>query len=294
MIKKILAGLLSIVVLAVGAQPVQAKVDYTVSSLDPYLESWKDMDDMELCQMLESAKHDADLYRFWVKLTPEEHQMIIARGDNVAAYMWRWEEYGRYKCLDWDGWDEWFQLKDQPVTVQCKKLSGNTIRVPYGSSVMVKASAAKGKITYTSKNSKVFTVSPKGKITTKGYGKSTLLIKASQKGKYRPGFKKLTVIVEPKKEAVTSLKSRGKNQLTVKWKKDSKATGYQIQFSSNSKFKGAKTRTVNNNRTTSKTITGLKAGKQYYVRVRAYQKFSRKTTIYGAWSNKKTVVVRKK
>lgn len=293
MIKRILAGLLSVVILATGAQTVQAKTDYTVSSLDPYLNSWKDMDEMELCQLLDSATSGGDLGRFFEKLSVDDKYLLLSSKDNVIDYMYGKDELG-VVSLDWGKWYEWFQLKDQPITVQSKNLTKNTIRIPYGKTAVVKASAAKGKITYTSKNTKVFTVSSKGRITAKGYGKATLLIKASQKGKYRPGFKKLTVIVEPKKETVTSLRSKGKRQLTVSWKKDSKVTGYQIQFSDNSKFKNAKTRTVANNRTTKKTITGLKAGKQYYVRIRAYKKVSKKTTVYGAWSSQKTAVVRKK
>lgn len=258
MIKKILAGVLSVALLATSVQTVQAK-DYTVSSLDPYLDSWKDMDDMELCQLLDSATSGGDLGRFFEKLPIDDKYLLLSSKDNVIDYMYGKDEFG-VVGLDWGKWDEWFQLKDQPITVQSRKLSGNTIKIPYGKTAVVKASAAKGKITYTSKNTKVFTVSSKGRITAKGYGKSTLLIKASQKGKYRPGFKKLTVIVEPRKETVTSLKSKRKNQLTVRWKRDSGVTGYQVQFSTNSKFKNAKTRTVANNRTTKKTVTGLKPG----------------------------------
>ena len=60
--------------------------------------------------------------------------------------------------------------------------------------------------------------------------------------------------------------------MTVKWKKDKRATGYQVQYSADKNFKkGVKTKDVSRYDTTSKIITGLKKGKVYYVRVRAYK-----------------------
>ncbi|MGI6736537.1 MAG: fibronectin type III domain-containing protein [Anaerovoracaceae bacterium] len=56
--------------------------------------------------------------------------------------------------------------------------------------------------------------------------------------------------------------------------------------------KGVKKATVKSWKTTSGTFTKLKKGKKYYVRVRAYKKASGKT-IYGSWSSKKTVKIRR-
>ncbi|MGN0521072.1 MAG: fibronectin type III domain-containing protein, partial [Eubacterium sp.] len=71
-------------------------------------------------------------------------------------------------------------------------------------------------------------------------------------------------------------------------------TGYQIQYSTSSKFtsKTTKTVTVSKNKTTSKTISKLKAKKKYYVRVRTYKIVSGKK-IYSAWSKAKTVTTKK-
>ena len=72
---------------------------------------------------------------------------------------------------------------------------------------------------------------------------------------------------------------------TVKWKKKSGITGYQIQYSTNSKFKkGNKSIKIKNAKTISKKITKLKAAKKYYVRIRTYKgkKFSK-------WSKVKSI-----
>ena len=72
---------------------------------------------------------------------------------------------------------------------------------------------------------------------------------------------------------------------TVKWKKKSGITGYQIQYSTNSKFKkGNKSIKIKNAKTVSKKITKLKAAKKYYVRIRTY-----KGKKYSKWSKVKSI-----
>ena len=93
---------------------------------------------------------------------------------------------------------------------------------------------------------------------------------------------------------MTYAKSLKKNQITLKWKKDTKATGYQIQYSTSKKFtkKGAKIKTVAKNKTASGTVKKLKSGKTYYVRVRAYKTVKvngKKSELCGSWSKVKQV-----
>ena len=84
--------------------------------------------------------------------------------------------------------------------------------------------------------------------------------------------------------AITSLKTKNKT-ITVKWKKKSNITGYQIQYSTNSKFKkGNKSIKIKNAKTVSKKITKLKAAKKYYVRIRTY-----KGKKYSKWSKVKSI-----
>lgn len=69
------------------------------------------------------------------------------------------------------------------------------------------------------------------------------------------------------------------------------ASGYQIQYGTNKKFKNAKKITIKKCKTTSKKITKLKKGKKYYFRIRAY-KTQGKKKVYGAWSNAKNIKVK--
>jgi hypothetical protein len=81
--------------------------------------------------------------------------------------------------------------------------------------------------------------------------------------------------------------------IKVSWKKQTaQTTGYQIQYSTSSKFTGAKTITVKSSKTTGTTIKSLKAKKTYYVRIRTYKKVGSKT-VYSAWSGTKKVTTKK-
>ena len=87
---------------------------------------------------------------------------------------------------------------------------------------------------------------------------------------------------------ITSVKSQSK-AFTVKWKKKSGITGYQIQYSTNSKFKkGNKSIKIKNAKTRSKKITELKSNKKYYVRIRTY-----KGKKYSKWSKVKSAKISK-
>ena len=83
------------------------------------------------------------------------------------------------------------------------------------------------------------------------------------------------------------------NTVTVKWKKKSKITGYQIQYSTDSKFKkNKKSIKIKKAKTTSKKISNLKESKKYYFRIRTY-KSSNKKTRYSKWSKVKSVKTQK-
>lgn len=120
-------------------------------------------------------------------------------------------------------------------------------------------------------------------------------VKITFKGNYS-GTKTLCFTIKPKATTISKV-TAGSKKFTVKWKKQAtQTTGYQIQYSTSSKFSKAKTVTVSKNSTTSKTISKLKAKKKYYVRVRTYKtvKFNGKATkIYSSWSKSKYVTTKK-
>ena len=89
---------------------------------------------------------------------------------------------------------------------------------------------------------------------------------------------------------ISKLKNNSGRKLYSTWGKNTKASGYQIQYATSSNFKKAKTSTISGYKNASRTITGLTKGKTYYVRVRAYKK-SGKITSYSAWSGTKSVKI---
>lgn len=79
----------------------------------------------------------------------------------------------------------------------------------------------------------------------------------------------------------------------IRWKKNTKAAGYQIQYSMKKNFKsGVKTVNIKKNKTVSATIKKLKKKKTYYVRIRCMKKSGMKT-IYSKWSSVKKVKIKK-
>ena len=92
--------------------------------------------------------------------------------------------------------------------------------------------------------------------------------------------------------SITSLSAKD-NGFTVKWKKKTKITGYQIQYSTSSKFsmKNTKIVKIKKAKTASKKITDLKSSKKYYVRIRTY-KIVKKKKSYSSWSKKKNVTTK--
>ena len=98
-------------------------------------------------------------------------------------------------------------------------------------------------------------------------------------------------VKKPGKVKITKAKNVKTKKLTVKWKKTSKAKGYQIQIASNKKFtKGKKTKTLSK---TTYSFKKLKKNKYYYVRVRAYVYNSNHKKVYGSWSAVKKVKIKK-
>lgn len=112
-------------------------------------------------------------------------------------------------------------------------------------------------------------------------GKATVEIKGIND--YNGTIKKTFEIV-PKKAMILKLKSPKSRTIKVRWKKDSQADGYQIQYAKNSKFTiGKKSVTITKRLTGSKVVSKLTKGRKYYVRIRAYKKIDGKK-YYGLWS----------
>ncbi len=147
-------------------------------------------------------------------------------------------------------------------------------------------------ISYASGNTSVAAVSAGGKVTIKGTGIASITVTAKSTANYRTTAKTVTIYVRPKKVSIYKVTSPKKRTLKATWKRDKKATGYQVVCATNKKFtKNKKTALAGKSKTTSKTIKNLKKGKKYYVKVRAY-KTARGQKIYGSYSKVKTVRVK--
>ena len=96
--------------------------------------------------------------------------------------------------------------------------------------------------------------------------------------------------VAPKKAVVKKVKAPGKKKIKITVKKSSEqVSGYEVILSTKKNFKNAKKITTKKNVV---TVKKLKAGKKYFVKVRAFKKVGNKN-IYGKYSTVKKVIVKK-
>ena len=115
-------------------------------------------------------------------------------------------------------------------------------------------------------------------------------VKITGKGKYGGVITK-TFKINPAKQEIQKLTAKSK-AFFIDWAQKGSATGYEIQYATNSKFTGAKKVTITNNKTDKTTVSKLSANKKYYVRVRSYTTV-KGTKYYGAWSASKSVTTKK-
>jgi hypothetical protein len=131
------------------------------------------------------------------------------------------------------------------------------------------------------------------KITNLGYGRADI--------EYPVTFFSLANTSKPKTVAkaptkITGLKlvpgKKGTRKITVRWKKKGGATGYQIKYATDKKFKkSVKTENIKKAKTIKTTVKKLKKGKYYYVKIRADKKTGSKT-LYGPYCKAQRVKVK--
>ena len=114
-------------------------------------------------------------------------------------------------------------------------------------------------------------------ITSKNVGNTTFYAK----------WKKVSV----RKTTITSFANKSGKKALVKYKAVSGASGYEIVYSTDKKVK--KNRTTVKTKAKSRTLKGLKKGKTYYVKVRAYKTDSTGQAVYGKYSAIKKVKIKK-
>ena len=126
-----------------------------------------------------------------------------------------------------------------------------------------------------------------------GMASVTIIFKGDYSGQITKFFRIL-----PKRVKITNVTQKKKGFL-VKWKKqNNQITGYEIQYSTSKKFtkKATKRIIVKSNKAVSRIISSKRAGKKYYIRLRAYKTIKGNGTakFYSKWSKAKAVTVRRK
>lgn len=141
-----------------------------------------------------------------------------------------------------------------------------------------------------------FTSGPK--VSRKGYRITGWYTKPKGGKKVKIGSKLTSDItlyahwekVKVKKVSIKQLYGKDK-AITVRYKKQAKVDGYQVQVSTSKTFakKNTITKTYNNNNVFKRSIKKLKKGQTYYLRIRAYKKDSAGRKVYGKWSEVKQI-----
>ncbi|MCI9356788.1 MAG: CHAP domain-containing protein [Lachnospiraceae bacterium] len=178
-------------------------------------------------------------------------------------------------------------LKSQTIT------GASSYTKVYGDKAFYLRARAGSRLSYQTSAKSVVEVSAAGKVTIKGCGKAVITITAAESSFYQKSVKKVTVTVKPKSMKISSLRSPKKKTARLAWKRDSKVSGYEIQYSQNNKFPSGKTTKIQlkKNSYTNREIGKLASRKKYYVRIRSYKTVG-KSALYGGWSKVKSVKVK--
>ena len=189
--------------------------------------------------------------------------------------------------IDWKTWTvplNHFSTVIKSVTPVSKGLEVKWNKMGNATGYLIERSIGNGKYekvkTITSGNTISWTdtsVKNGQRYTYRIYGTNGTNISKVSPAKYRYYLSQNTL---------TSLSKSGKT-FTAKWKSNSSATGYQIQYAKNSKFTGAKTVKVSSRKILSKKVSPNFRGK-CYVRVRTYKTVN-KTNFYSVWSNVRSI-----
>lgn len=213
----------------------------------------------------------------------------------------------RYVGSDIDAYYDYCSLVIKPEKVYPVKITeaSNKSKAKLGDKLYLTADNSKTKepsaYTWSSSYNTAATVDATGVVTMKTDAADGVAIYAKDNesgvtGVYwinsdeENGSSVVTSPAKPAKPAISSLTKLTKG-FTVKWKKKSGVSGYQIRYSTSSKMTNAKTVTVKGASTVSKKITKLKAKKKYYVQIRSYKTVNG-SKIYSSWSTKKYVTTK--
>lgn len=119
--------------------------------------------------------------------------------------------------------------------------------------------------------------------TAAGNGTTYIYSVRAYKGNSMSACSKGKSYVRVAAPTVKSFKRMSATKFRLTWKRNTSATGYQIQYARNGMFVGAKTVAVKKAKTSGYTLSKLEKKKNYYARIRACKKVEGKT-YYSGWS----------
>ena len=253
--------------------------DQTIQQGGSILDNAATLSDVVSGHTLKSVKLAADEAKG--SITPSEAVIVDANGNDVTANYKI--SYATGKLTVTEGASEPTEDPiDEPITVKidvkdCKITVKDQAYTGKKRTPAVTVKFEKTKL----KQDRDYTVAYKNNVAI---GTATVTVKG--KGAYT-GSKKVTFKILPKKTAFSKL-TGGQRKITLNWKNPNNITGYQIQYSLKKSFSGKKTVKIKKATTLTTTISGLEAGKTYYVRIRTY-KIVKKKAYYSAWSAAKAV-----
>ena len=195
---------------------------------------------------------------------------------DIAALGHNWVKSVQPACIEYEGsWDGYSETKCNRCSASSKKTIPAIDRMILSSGRFVyTGSAFTPSVKVVDTDGKVLKKGNDYKVTYQSGRKAvgSYWVKFTFMGNYQGEITQWFKIV-PKGTSLAKL-TAGKKAFTAKWKKLGGITGYQIQYSANAKFTGAKTVTIKGATAAGKAIKNLKAKQVYYVRVRTYKTVS--------------------
>ena len=191
--------------------------------------------------------------------------------------------------------NEYYKSTEKKITVKVGK-GTQAVNAPssftktFGAASFSIGASAKTPLKYRSSDTKTVTVSSSGKVTLKNPGKAYITVTAAETKDYRQATRTVRISSSLKKPVITLQAQKGR-KVKISWNKVPGADGYRIYLYDSSKKKYTKLIT-RNSKVKSVLHKGLKAGKTYSYKIRAYRKVNGKV-VYSSYSAVKKVRVRK-
>ena len=191
--------------------------------------------------------------------------------------------------------NEYYKSTEKKITVKVGK-GNQAVNAPssftktFGAASFSIGASAKTPLKYRSSDTKTVTVSSSGKVTLKNPGKAYITVTAAETKDYRQASRTVRISSSLKKPVITLQAQKGR-KVKISWNKVPGADGYSIYLYDSSKKKYTKLIT-RSSRVKSVLHKGLKAGKIYSYKIRAYRKVNGKV-VYSRYSAVKEVRVKK-